>query len=234
MIRNLFILFILSIILFARVNPFEPTNVSELNISNQKSKNSNMNALTNAAPKEVKKVILKSQSKDSITKEIYAKKNNKKYVSKKIKHNLKKKYIYKKINQANNSLISKNKKYIKPNILAEKINIIPVVPNAIRYNVFPLLSIDLLNNTLMITTSNNYKLIKYYQDNTNKKFVFDFKANVSIPSVKENLDSQYFKSYAVGNHLENGFFRVVIVAHDYLESSKVEVKNNTLVTIIKN
>lgn len=108
----------------------------------------------------------------------------------------------------------------------EQRNVIPTIENAIRYNVLPLLTIDLLDKNLTIQTSGNYKLIKYYADHTDKKFVFDFKAKISVPNTKDDFKSTYFKSYTVGNHLENGFFRVVIPALDDLSNYKVEIKNN--------
>ncbi len=96
-----------------------------------------------------------------------------------------------------------------------------------RYNILPLLTIDVLDKSLTIATANNYKLIKYYEEQTENKFVFDFQAVLNVPTAKEEFDSQYYKSYTVGNHPEEGYFRVVIPVKDGLLNYKVIIKNNT-------
>lgn len=103
---------------------------------------------------------------------------------------------------------------------------IPPIENATRYNVLPLLAIDLLDKSLTIQTGGNYKIIKYFEDHATKKFVFDFKAKVVVSNTKENFKSPYFKSYTLGNHNEDGFFRVVIPATEELSNYTVEIKNN--------
>ena len=95
-----------------------------------------------------------------------------------------------------------------------------------RYNVLPLLTIDLVDKNLIIKITNNYKIIKYYEDQPNNKFVFDFKANLGIPTAKEVLESSYYESYTVGNHPEEGFFRVVIPVKESTANYKVTIKNN--------
>jgi hypothetical protein len=110
---------------------------------------------------------------------------------------------------------------------------IPPVENATRYNILPLLAIDLLDKSLTIQTGGNYKIIKYFEDHASKKFVFDFKAKVLVSNTRENFKSSYFKSYNIGNHNEDGFFRVVIPASEDLSNYKVEIKNN-IATITHN
>jgi len=103
---------------------------------------------------------------------------------------------------------------------------------SIRYNVLPLLTIDILDKNLTIKTTNNYKLIRYYEEKTENKFVFDFQANLSVPTANEKLSSQYYKSYIVGNHPEDGYFRVVVPVNDSVSNYKVMIKNN-IGTIIR-
>lgn len=227
MIRSVFILFFLSIGLFARVNPFEPINANE-DFVVTKTKVTNEPKVNNSSNSS-NKTTLKSEDKIKSKKNVSNKKiakTTKKNIQKEIIKKQKTKHISKKSQQTNKNILIKR---IEKPIIVEQRNIILPIQNAIRYNIFPLLSIDLLNHTITITTSNNYKLIKHYEDSSSKKFVLDFKANVSIPSARENFNSIYFKSYAVGNHPEDGFFRVVIVTNDDVSNYKLEIKNNMAV-----
>lgn len=240
MIRILLIyVFLFTTFLIARTNPFEPSDGSNLvnkdtnqnQVSNDGSKRIDLTKIisvnndkrnTNATKNHLSKKVAKKKTKTLITKKAYNKKEVSKQSMTSQMHRT----------NPNNLAVSNNSKYVAENQQVspvEQREIIPMVPNATRYNILPLLTIDLMDKTLTILTSNNYKLIKYYEDHQNKKFVFDFKAKLSVPSARENFTSQYFKSYTVGNHPEDGFIRVVIPSRDDMINYKVEIKNNTAI-----
>ncbi len=95
-----------------------------------------------------------------------------------------------------------------------------------KYKVLPLVTIDLMGDNLAISTRDNYKLIQYYEEPKENKFVFDFKASVGIPTERGDITSPYYDSYTVGNHPEEGFFRVVIPVKDGVSHYKVLIKDN--------
>ena len=140
------------------------------------------------------------------------------------------KKVQKTVTKKSNKKVSKSKKYSKKKISKSKVASSKKAQKksikAIRYNILPLLTIDLLDKNLTIKTTNNHKLIRYYEDKNENKFVFDFQANLGIPTANENLSSSYYKSYTVGNHPEDGYFRVVILASQSVSNYKVMIKNN--------
>jgi hypothetical protein len=97
------------------------------------------------------------------------------------------------------------------------------------YKVLPFLTINSNKNNISIKTRKRYKLIRYYIEPNEKKFVFDFKAKVKTYTKHKNLKAPYFRSYIVGNHPENNYFRVVIVTKKSTKKYKVSMKNNIAV-----
>ena len=71
-------------------------------------------------------------------------------------------------------------------------------------------------------------MIRHYEEKNENKFVFDFQAAIGVPTANENLSTKYYKSYIVGNHPEDGYFRVVIITSDRVSNYKVMIKNNTV------
>jgi hypothetical protein len=170
--------------------------------------------------KEVKKVE-PIEEKEAIAQEQEVQKTNQPQQKslKEYKKNTKKVVVKK----TKKRIVSKSK--IKSNIKPKK-TVKKTVAQSIRYNVLPLLTIDLLDKNLTIKTTSNYKLIKYYEEKTENKFVFDFQADISVPTAKEELSSPYYQSYIVGNHPEEGYFRVVIPAKESVSNYKVMIKDN--------
>lgn len=140
------------------------------------------------------------------------------------------KKVKKSVTKKNNKKVLKSKKYSKKKILKSKVASSKMAQKkstkAIKYNILPLVTIDLLDKNLTIKTTSNHKLIKYYEEKSENKFVFDFQANVAVPTANENLSSQYYQSYIVGNHPEENFFRVVIRTKDDVSNYKVMIQNN--------
>lgn len=178
--------------------------------------------------KEVKKVE-PIEEKEAIAKEQEVQKTNQPQQKslKEYKKNTKKVVVKK--TKTKKRIVSKSK--IKSNSKPKK-TVKKTVAQSIRYNVLPLLTIDLLDKNLTIKTTSNYKLIRYYEEKTENKFVFDFQADIGVPTAKEELSSPYYHSYIVGNHPEEGYFRVVIPAKESVSNYKVMIKDN-IGTIIR-
>ncbi len=117
--------------------------------------------------------------------------------------------------------ISKKKASIKSSKNTIKKNVVSK-----NYKILPLITLDLIGENLSISTRNNYKLIRYYEEPKENKFVFDFKANLGVPTERGTIKSPYYDSYIVGNHPEDGFFRVVVPVKDSVSNYKVLIKNN--------
>lgn len=173
--------------------------------------------------KKVEKTLLKEDNTTNQEMKIIPKSNV-------VKH---KKSIKKAIKKSSKKNIKSNKKRVSK----VKVKPMKLVQNdaakLIRYNVLPLLTIDLFEKNLTIKTTGNYKLIQYYEEKTENKFVFDFQADISVPTAKEELSSQYYQSYIVGNHPEDRFFRVVIPVKDSVSNYKVMIKDNVGTVIHK-
>jgi len=112
---------------------------------------------------------------------------------------------------------------VKPKKLVKKVKK-KFIPKT--YKVLPFLTIISNKNNLIIKTRNKYKLIRYYDEANERKFVFDFKGKVLNYTKRKNLFAPYFKSYVVGNHAEDNFFRVVIKVKKATNRYKVSMKNN--------
>lgn len=133
---------------------------------------------------------------------------------------LKQKKVKSKLKKSHKQSVSKASK-IKKSVEKKTTN-----SNSTKYKALPLVTIDLKGDNLSISTRNNYKLVQYYEDPNENKFVFDFKANVGVPTERENINSPYYQSYTIGNHPEDGFFRVVIPVKDSVSLYKVLIKDN--------
>jgi hypothetical protein len=274
MIRFLLILSLISVSLFARLNPFEPVDAQDENSASPRTV-TNLNSPDDGsrtvkivsdkkeevktkkeAQKEIKRVeiepkvkekanqpmpqkeVIKEvkkvepiEEKEAIAKEQEVQKTNQPQQKslKEYKKNTKKVVVKK--TKTKKRIVSKSKSKIKSNIKPKK-TVKKTVAQSIRYNVLPLLTIDLLDKNLTIKTTSNYKLIRYYEEKTENKFVFDFQADIGVPTAKEELSSPYYQSYIVGNHPEEGYFRVVIPAKESVSNYKVMIKDN-IGTIIR-
>lgn len=251
MIKYIFVILFISISLFGRLNPFEPAdNTEESNlprpVTNLNSKDDGSRTVKIVSdeenkPKELLKKEIKPKTVESkvkeeknIVKETPKNLSNENMVSG-IEATIPKKVQVKKEKMVSKMVKTSSKKntQLKKKItkkLAQKNRKKPVQKKQNRlkrYNVLPLLTIDLMGKNLTIKiTSNDYKIIKYYEDQPNGKFVFDFKASLGIPTAKEVLESPYYESYIVGNHPDEGFFRVVIPVKKSTSNYKVTIKNN--------
>jgi len=189
---------VLSVSLFARLNPFEPTDHFI----------------------EQKDIIIKAnqEKKDLIALKIKAKELAKQEDIRMAK--------IKAENEAKEIAENEVKK------IASKKVIIPELKE--NFKVLPFVEIYVVNNLLTIKVDTKYKF--FHQDilKPTKKFLFDFKGNISFYTVRKNIISESFKSFAVGTHREKNFFRVVIdLPDDVKEYEKKVDSKNGIITIRK-
>ncbi|HIP12717.1 MAG TPA: AMIN domain-containing protein [Arcobacter sp.] len=215
--KKILILSIASISLFARLNPFEPVVVKQIDTNETKTiKLQPIQAILPLYSTDDGKRSVKIMSEDRSMKskpiamdkdEIVVKKFTKKEIAEQCK------LIETSIPKV--AIIKLPKIVKKPK---------PFEPTV--YNVLPFLTIDVKKNSISIETRKKYKLIRYYLEKKPKKFVFDFQGKVLTYTKFKNINAPHFSSYMVGNHPEADYFRVVISVKEKMSKFKVVIKNN--------
>lgn len=220
---------ILSTSLFARQNPFVPTNSYEeehgqiieeyqynQNISEEEyiqEMQQKMNALN---PKnENKNEVINKKTEQKKANEIVMKKEEKKLSKEEVKKLItaSQKKLEKETKALKKELEKvKNKKpeqivFVKPrtDVISEE----DMLGKELK-TLKPLDFVEITYNDEMLTVSSKYTLIKKFLLEESNKMVLDFKANVKFYTKKEQLNSKSFESIAIGNHQKSKFFRVVI------------------------
>jgi len=100
----------------------------------------------------------------------------------------------------------------------------------IEKKILPFVRIEFNDKKLLIHTK--YKVSKKFSVNKENKLIIDYKAKVNFYTKRENLESKTFPKIAVGNHKNEGFFRVVLELEDKPSKYDVTYKDN-LITVSK-
>lgn len=103
--------------------------------------------------------------------------------------------------------------------------------SAVKYNPLNFVKFKVYEGSLVIYIDQSYKLLNTDILKPTNKFLFDFKANANFYTKRKELaNHSAFRSIAVGNHPEKGFFRVVIETKDDISNYKedVEIENGTI------
>ena len=208
----------LSISLFARLNPFEPTD----HFTEQKEM-----VLKSI---ELDKIKKEQEAADKIAKELEAKKlADELAVKKQIEENKKAMMATKEKKALEEKLKIELSK--KEEIVIEK----PYVPEIKEsFKILPFVKIDVVNDILTIKVDKKYKLLNQDILKPVKKLLFDFQGKVSFYTIRKDIISEDFKSLAVGTHMEENFFRVVIdLPEDIINyTEKIDSKKG-IITITK-
>ena len=98
------------------------------------------------------------------------------------------------------------------------------------YNLLPFISIGTSIDSFVIDIKQKYKLINQDVDIKNKKLVFDFKGKTNFYTKREVLCHKYFKSFAIGCHRKENYFRIVIELKDDVLKyhEKIDSKTNSI------
>jgi len=209
---------LLSISLFARQNPFEPTDHFI----------------------EQKEMIIKSNEKEALQKEQDA--INKKaqemedqklaIEAETIKIKEQELMLAEKEKQEKALKFSQMEKDIEATKILQKEAYIPEIKE--NFKILPFVKIFVVDDVLTIKVDKKYKLLNQDILKPVKKLLFDFKGNVSFYTVRKDIISENFKSLAVGTHMEENFFRIVIdLPYDIINYSEKIDSENGIITIRK-
>ncbi|MCK5293091.1 MAG: AMIN domain-containing protein [Arcobacteraceae bacterium] len=224
MIKLLLITTLVTISLFARLNPFEPVlNKNDLNNTKSiKSEPIQISKPVKSIDDGLRTVKITSHDGENRSKQIVMTKV--KIVEKIVEKKLTKKQLLEQCKTIEKDI---SKIVVKPKVkLKPKPKTKPKKFVAKTYKVLPFLTINSNKNNIVIKTRKKYKLIRYYIEQGERKFVFDFKGKVLTYTKYKNLNAPFFKSYVVGNHPEDNYFRVVITVKKTVNKYKVSMKNN--------
>jgi len=229
--KKLFIILTISVGLFARLNPFEPVIQQPLQPHKQihirsKDDGNRTVKIQSTSIEDKPKVIVKI--KEKVIKEVVKPKITKEELIKECKLLEKEQNIKTKITKAPNKKTVKNNHKTKRNKKATTKKSNKKRDNFVKtiYKILPFLNIDSNQDNIVIKTTQQHKIIKYFLNQSARKFVFDIKADVTLYTKRKQFDSKYFKSYIVGNHSEENFVRVVIITKQSTNHYKVNIKNN--------
>ena len=221
-----------NISLFARLNPFEPTD----HFTEQKEMVIKSN--------ELDKIKKEQETADKIVQEEKAKQLEVKKLSDEIKSKkLADELVAKELIEQNKKtmMLEKEKKTLEENVkmaLTKKEEVIvkkPYIPEIKEnFKILPFVKIDIVNDILTIKVDKKYKLLNQDILKPVKKLLFDFQGKVSFYTIRKDIISKDFKSLAVGTHMENNFFRVVIdLPEDIIKyTEKIDAKQG-IITITK-
>ena len=229
--RTLFtLLLVFSTILIARENPFEPTNAYE----EEAARIIEMNEID-------EDVNVEFQQEQQYVNTMYEKMNKvEKEESKKVvvpeKPSLTEDQVKKMIKKAQKETEAKTKTIVKKVIIEKPKEIQQVVYVKPRLDVtnekeiLPFVKIEYDNDKIDIYSK--YKVTKKITLPGKKKIVLDYMAKENFYTKRENLDSTNFLKIAVGNHMKEKFFRIVIELSEMPENYEVTYADK-MVSIIK-
>jgi len=173
----LLISMLLSISLFARENPFEPTDQfleeKELMIKEQ-------NAIEKMRLEEIEQAKIEEAARIQI--------------------------------EASQAIEAQNKadELIEEDESKNEI-VEPYIPTVKEnFKVLPFIKIDVTDDILTIQVDPKYQLLNQDILKPEKKFLFDFKGTISFYTIRNTIISEDFNAFAVGTHMKENYFRVVV------------------------
>ncbi|MEA3354267.1 MAG: hypothetical protein U9Q33_10680 [Campylobacterota bacterium] len=190
--KILFLFTIISLSLFARINPFVSTETYEEQKTQMLKKLYEKEAL-----EEAKKSLIAAEEKKK--QEVLSSETKEETVEKKIYHKVKK---------------GCQEKY--------------------QYTPLAFVKIETSIDTMKIYIDSKFRLLSQDILVENNKFVFDFKANLIFYTKREQLCHNYFKSFAIGNHPKEGYFRMVVALEEDIKNFEESVDTkNSIITIYR-
>lgn len=100
----------------------------------------------------------------------------------------------------------------------------------ISKNLLSFLKVEFNDNKLIIHT--DHKVSKKFSITKENKIIIDYKAKINFLTKRDDIDSKNYKKITIGNHKNEGYYRVAIELID--KPSKYDVKyENDLITISK-
>ncbi|MEA3513432.1 MAG: AMIN domain-containing protein [Campylobacterota bacterium] len=100
--------------------------------------------------------------------------------------------------------------------------------------ILPFVNMTIVNDKLTIKVDKKYKLLNQDIIKSSNKILFDFQGDVSFYTIRKKLNDKNFKSFAVGTHRKEKYFRVVIELTKDLTNYKEEINSKDgIITINK-
>ena len=98
------------------------------------------------------------------------------------------------------------------------------------YTPFPFIKIYISIDSFKVEVDKKYKLINQDVRDKEKKFVFDFEGGRSFYTKRQKLCHSYFDSFTIGSHPKKNFFRVVIKVKEDMANykDKSDLKKGTV------
>ncbi|MBD3840491.1 MAG: hypothetical protein IE909_01170 [Campylobacterales bacterium] len=97
----------------------------------------------------------------------------------------------------------------------------------------PFVAIEIHIDRILIKIDKKYPLINQDIHKEIQKFVFDFKSKESFYTQKEKICNSYFDNVVVGSHDKNGFFRVAVKTAFKIDNYEEHINTNDNTIIIK-
>jgi len=94
------------------------------------------------------------------------------------------------------------------------------------YKILPFITIDTDFNSLKVSSRPNYNIVTYHVLKEKNKIAFDFLADVWFYTRYKKLDAPHFDAYTLGNHKQQKYFRVTITLKENIKNYKILLNNN--------
>jgi hypothetical protein len=231
----------LALNLNARENPFEPTTVFDQDLGKivELDEKAVIKSMENASYiKEIQEKMSKISSQNEVENE------NKNKVEEKVTkpippvkdNSYSKKEVDSLIQKTKKQTEQKAKELVKKEVQksAEPTQVVYVKPRSdvaedealLTKNILPFLKLEYNDDKLLITTS--YTVSKKFSIVRENKIIIDYKAKVNFNTKRDSLESSSFQKVAVGNHKNEGYFRVAIELNDKPSKFKVTYKDDLI------
>ncbi len=118
-------------------------------------------------------------------------------------------------------------------IQKEKLELIEIEKqNTLYYDILPFLNATIFDRTLTINIKPKFKLINQDLNHKSRKFIFDFEGTVKMYTKKEIFNHPDFYSITIGSHIEENFFRIVVLLNNDVISYEEDIDfNNSIIKI---
>ena len=100
-----------------------------------------------------------------------------------------------------------------------------------NFNPLSFVSLYTVQNNLMIEVNKKYIFLQNIILPEQNKILFDFKGDESFYTIRQKLKNPNYKSFAIGTHQKENFFRVVVDLENKTQNYKatIDKKNNIIV-----
>jgi len=130
-----------------------------------------------------------------------------------------------------NHIINQLQEKNQPITIKSSLSIKKGCNDSYNYKLLPFITVNTNIDSFIVNIKKKYKLINQDIDLENKKLIFDFKGKTNFYTKREKLCHKYFKSFSIGCHKKEQYFRVVVELNEDVLSYKdiIDTKNNSII-----